>query len=123
MTVDHGELLDQLGRSHARLESTLNGLTDEQARQPSLLPGWSRGHVATHLSRNADALRRLTLGVLGDEQADQKPNQRHDDRTDRQQFSRLRNQPRRKLRSFQFKQPVAHVILSRAEYRHAVSDS
>jgi maleylpyruvate isomerase len=73
MTVDHGELLEQLGQSHARLETTLDGLTDEQARQPSLLPGWSRGHVATHLSRNADALRRLTLGVLGGEQAEMYP--------------------------------------------------
>jgi len=73
MTVDHGELLDQLDRSHARLEASLAGLTDEQARQPSLLPGWSRGHVATHLSRNADALRRLLLGVLGGEQAEMYP--------------------------------------------------
>jgi maleylpyruvate isomerase len=64
VTVDHDELLDQLGRSHARLNDTLAGLTDEQARQPSTLPGWSRGHVATHLCRNADAIRRLALGVL-----------------------------------------------------------
>jgi maleylpyruvate isomerase len=67
------EALAQLEQSHARLESTLNGLTDEQARQPSLLPGWTRGHVVTHLSRNADALRRLTLGVLGGEQAEMYP--------------------------------------------------
>lgn len=73
MTVDHGELLDQLGRSHARLAASVHGLTDEPARQPSLLPGWSRGHVVTHLSRNADALRRLALGVLGGEQAEMYP--------------------------------------------------
>ena len=73
MTVDHGELLDLLGQSHARLEATMGGLTDEQAREPSLLPGWSRGHVATHLCRNADALRRLALGVLGGEQAEMYP--------------------------------------------------
>lgn len=73
MTVDHSELLDLLGQSHARLETTLAGLTDEQARQPSLLPGWSRGHVATHLSRNADAIRRLTLGVLNGEPAEMYP--------------------------------------------------
>ena len=34
--------------------ATLQGLTDEQARQPSLLPGWTVGHVATHIARNAD---------------------------------------------------------------------
>jgi maleylpyruvate isomerase len=73
MTLNHGELLDLLGQSQARLESTLNDLTDERARQPSLLPGWSRGHVATHLSRNADALHRLTLGVLAGEQAEMYP--------------------------------------------------
>ena len=34
----------------------IEGLTDDQAREPSLLPGWSRGHVLTHLARNADAM-------------------------------------------------------------------
>jgi maleylpyruvate isomerase len=32
---------------------------DEQWRSPSRLPNWTRGHVATHLARNADAIRRL----------------------------------------------------------------
>jgi len=73
MTADHAELLSQLGRSHDRLGLTLGRLTDEQARQPSLLPGWSRGHVATHLSRNADAIRRLTLGVLSGVPAEMYP--------------------------------------------------
>jgi maleylpyruvate isomerase len=31
-------------------------LTDADVRAPSALPGWSRGHVLTHLARNADAL-------------------------------------------------------------------
>lgn len=73
MTADHAELLSQLGRSHDRLGLTLSRLTDEQARQPSLLPGWTRGHVATHLSRNADAIRRLTLGVLSGVPAEMYP--------------------------------------------------
>lgn len=38
---------------------------DEEWRAPSRLPGWSRGHLATHLARQADALRRLTGGALG----------------------------------------------------------
>lgn len=33
-------------------------------RQPSLLPGWSRGHVLTHLARNADAIARTAEGTL-----------------------------------------------------------
>jgi maleylpyruvate isomerase len=46
--------------SHAALVTALAGLTDEQARGPSLLPGWSIGHVLTHIARNADSVvRRL----------------------------------------------------------------
>jgi maleylpyruvate isomerase len=33
---------------------------DEDWRGPSRLPNWSRSHVATHLARHADAIRRLT---------------------------------------------------------------
>jgi maleylpyruvate isomerase len=39
-----------------RLLDSLAGLTDQQARQPSRLPGWSRGHLLTHVSRNADGM-------------------------------------------------------------------
>jgi uncharacterized protein (TIGR03083 family) len=41
------------------LQATAGGLTAEQAREPSLLPGWTRGHVLTHVARNADALANL----------------------------------------------------------------
>jgi maleylpyruvate isomerase len=34
-------------------------VTDEQWRAPSRLPDWTRGHVATHIARQADALCRL----------------------------------------------------------------
>lgn len=34
-------------------------VTDEDWRRSSTLPGWSRGHVATHLARQADGLARL----------------------------------------------------------------
>ena len=37
---------------------------DEDWRAPSRLPGWSRGHLATHLARQADGLRRLTEWAL-----------------------------------------------------------
>jgi maleylpyruvate isomerase len=30
-------------------------------RAPSLLPGWTRGHVVTHVARNADGLRNLLV--------------------------------------------------------------
>jgi maleylpyruvate isomerase len=38
--------------------------TDEEVRAPSLLPGWSRGHVLTHLARNADGISRTLSGAL-----------------------------------------------------------
>ncbi len=39
------------------------GLTADSLRQPSLLPGWTRGHVLSHLARNADALMRTLDGA------------------------------------------------------------
>jgi maleylpyruvate isomerase len=35
------------------------GFDDSMARQPSMLPGWTVGHVLTHLARNADGYRRM----------------------------------------------------------------
>lgn len=40
----------------ARVLDNVATLTDRTAREASLLPGWTRGHVVTHLARNADAL-------------------------------------------------------------------
>jgi maleylpyruvate isomerase len=42
-----------------RYLEALTVLKDEDFRAPSALPGWTRGHVITHLSRNADALANL----------------------------------------------------------------
>ena len=39
-----------------RYLADIEGLTDDQVREPTALPGWTRAHVITHLSRNADAL-------------------------------------------------------------------
>src|SRR5215475_399233 len=49
--------------STARLLLALGALTEEEARQPSLLPGWTNGHVLTHLARNADAMVRGLEGA------------------------------------------------------------
>lgn len=40
--------------AHERLLATARRITDGQARGPSRLPGWTVGHVMTHLARNAD---------------------------------------------------------------------
>lgn len=53
--------------AHQRLLSSLDGLTNDECREPSLLPGWSRGHVLTHIARNADShTHLLTAAGTGD---------------------------------------------------------
>ncbi len=57
-----------LAASTESLLHSLDGLTDTQAREPSLLPNWSRGHVLTHIARNAEAmLNLLTWARTGQE--------------------------------------------------------
>src|SRR6266550_7232301 len=51
--------LDRLAAATDRLLATAAALSDARAREPSLLPGWSRGHVLTHIARNADGLANL----------------------------------------------------------------
>ncbi|MGC4985619.1 maleylpyruvate isomerase family mycothiol-dependent enzyme [Streptomyces sp. DT193] len=61
-------LLDEIRASVARVGTGLGSLTHLQAREPSALPGWSRGHVITHLARSADVYRwLLTLARTGTE--------------------------------------------------------
>jgi len=38
--------------------------SDADAHAPSLLPGWTRGHVLTHLARNADGIGATLSGAL-----------------------------------------------------------
>ena len=57
--------------AHAALLAAIADLTDDVARGPSRLPGWSIGHVLTHLARNADSvvwrLEGAALGELRDQ--------------------------------------------------------
>ncbi|MBO0831597.1 MAG: maleylpyruvate isomerase family mycothiol-dependent enzyme [Actinobacteria bacterium] len=55
------QLLARVNRATERVQATAAGITDQLAREPSLLPGWSRGHVLTHIARNADGLRNLLI--------------------------------------------------------------
>ncbi|HSP65916.1 MAG TPA: maleylpyruvate isomerase N-terminal domain-containing protein [Candidatus Deferrimicrobium sp.] len=58
-------------RAHASLLATIDGLTDAIARQPSLLPGWTVGHVLTHVARNADSVVRRLEGAVAGQVVDQ----------------------------------------------------
>lgn len=54
----------------ARLLGDTISVADDAWRAPSRLPGWSRGHVAAHVARHADALLRLTEWArTGEQQA------------------------------------------------------
>jgi maleylpyruvate isomerase len=60
-TVEHevSMRLASLGPATDRLLGTVATLADDQVREPSLLPGWTRGHVLSHIARNADGLGNL----------------------------------------------------------------
>src|SRR5215475_5841334 len=55
------ELSQRIDVASARVLATVAAISDQQCREPSPLPGWSRGHVLTHLARNADGLRNLLI--------------------------------------------------------------
>jgi maleylpyruvate isomerase len=49
------------------LRRTLGAITDAQVAEPSSLPDWTRGHVLTHIARNADShVRLLTAAARGE---------------------------------------------------------
>ncbi len=53
--------------AHLRLHHRVAGVDDAILRRPSRLPGWTVGHVLTHLARNADSVvRRLEAASVGD---------------------------------------------------------
>ncbi|MGQ4598706.1 maleylpyruvate isomerase family mycothiol-dependent enzyme [Nocardia sp. R6R-6] len=53
--------LDTVAEATARLLDTIRSLEPGAVAEPSLLPGWTRGHVLAHLARNADSLVNLLL--------------------------------------------------------------
>jgi maleylpyruvate isomerase len=72
--VDTASLRRQVDEATARLAATVAGLTDDDAGQPSALPGWTRGHLLTHVARNADGLRNLLIWARTGVETPQYPN-------------------------------------------------
>ncbi|MER5613480.1 maleylpyruvate isomerase family mycothiol-dependent enzyme [Streptomyces sp. NPDC002215] len=60
--IDHARDLDAVREATDRLLSATGKLDAAALARPSRLPGWSRGHVLAHLSRNADALVNVLQG-------------------------------------------------------------
>ena len=63
--------MDGVRAAHGRLHATVAELSDATVRQPSRLPGWSVGHVLTHLARNADSVVRRIEAAAADRLVDQ----------------------------------------------------
>jgi maleylpyruvate isomerase len=59
--------------AQAGLDTALVGLDDAAAHRPSLLAGWSVGHVLTHIARNADSVVWRLEGAARGELRDQYP--------------------------------------------------
>lgn len=71
--------LDETVVATARLLDSVGRLNDEDVRGPSLLPGWTRAHVISHLARNADALSRVLRAAQAGEVGAMYPTQEHRD--------------------------------------------
>jgi maleylpyruvate isomerase len=52
--------LRRVADAQARFEAAISSLDDARAASPCLLPGWTIGHLLTHVARNADShIRRI----------------------------------------------------------------
>ncbi|HEU5128007.1 MAG TPA: maleylpyruvate isomerase family mycothiol-dependent enzyme [Glycomyces sp.] len=56
MDSAHFETMSAVAAATARLIAAVAGLSDAAIRAPSLLEGWTRGHVATHVARSCDTM-------------------------------------------------------------------
>ncbi|MER5494883.1 maleylpyruvate isomerase family mycothiol-dependent enzyme [Streptomyces sp. NPDC002454] len=61
--IDHVRDLEAVRDATERLLAAIAALDNASSAEPSRLPGWSRGHVLAHLSRNADALVNVLTGL------------------------------------------------------------
>lgn len=59
MIEDRAAKLRLIDDETGRLLEGAARLGDQDMRRPSLLPGWTRGHVLTHVARGGEALRNL----------------------------------------------------------------
>ena len=68
-----GDDLAAVDRAWEFVHASIAGLTDAQAREPSQLPRWTRGHVLTHYARSADGVRGCAESAARGEPAVQYP--------------------------------------------------
>lgn len=73
MGLNFTDIVAELRDSQARLDRLIAHVPNDQVREPSTLPGWTRGHVLAHIARSADGLNRLATGVLRGEEVEMYP--------------------------------------------------
>jgi maleylpyruvate isomerase len=61
--IDHVRDLASVREATQRLIDAAATLDNAALAEPSRLPGWTRGHVLAHVSRNADALVNVLRGL------------------------------------------------------------
>lgn len=67
------EHVEGVSAAHQRLLADVDVRDDNWVQQDSLLPGWTRAHVLTHLARNAEGLARLLESASRGEVGEQYP--------------------------------------------------
>jgi maleylpyruvate isomerase len=65
------EDLDRVADAQRRFLAAIGGIDDAAVARPSLLPGWTVGHVLTHVARNADSHRRRADAAVAGEVVEQ----------------------------------------------------
>jgi maleylpyruvate isomerase len=75
LQITRAELVEGIQASTAALLAGLDdgSWSDASVREPSRLPAWSRGHVLTHLARNADGIATTVEGALRGEEIPRYP--------------------------------------------------
>jgi maleylpyruvate isomerase len=71
--ADLAELALAAAAAHQRMWASASRMTDDSCSAPSLLPGWSRGHVLAHWAGNADGQTRMLQAAMRGEVAAQYP--------------------------------------------------
>jgi maleylpyruvate isomerase len=71
--TDRAGLARAAAAAHERMWRSASQLTEADCRAPSLLPGWSRGHVLVHWAGNADGQTRMLEAAMRGEVAAQYP--------------------------------------------------
>lgn len=68
---DVPRLLDLIDDAQGRLERAVRAAGGRRPEDPVRLPGWTVGHVLTHLARHADAVSRVVAGASVGERPEQ----------------------------------------------------